>query len=69
MLTAKGIHEMYAMTHLDAKPWDEVSPLAKRLYAAMARELNREISSIETVQCPMCHEMIDAYASNDARLH
>lgn len=63
MITGKDIHERYALLHFDAKPWDEISVIAKRLYAAIARELNEE-RDIVAVKCPMCCVLIDPYAEH-----
>jgi len=51
--------------------WRHASKKAKRLYRAMARELNRklegDIVTIEAVRCPQCHAMLDvAHAEGHA---
>jgi hypothetical protein len=63
--TGKDIHEMYAMSHLDAKQWEDVSPLAKRLYESLARAIELEKSSIVAIKCPTCDEMISAYGYSE----
>jgi benzoyl-CoA reductase/2-hydroxyglutaryl-CoA dehydratase subunit BcrC/BadD/HgdB len=61
MLTGQDIHEQWAMHHLHAKHWDDVSPLAKRLYESLAQTLNHETCSIIAVKCLTCNEMVDVY--------
>jgi hypothetical protein len=63
--TGKEIHEMYAMSHLDAKQWEDVSPLAKRLYASLAQAIELEKSCIIAVKCPKCNDMVSAYGYSE----
>jgi hypothetical protein len=65
MITGQDIHEMYAMTHLHAKQWHEVSPLAKRLYDSLAHAIELEKSSIVAIKCPYCQEMMSAYGYSE----
>ena len=66
MITGQDIHENYAMTHLHAKQWEEVSPIAKRLYEALAQaiELEQE-QAIVAVKCMKCKEMVSAYGYSE----
>ena len=65
MITGQNVHEQWATSHPHAKQWDDVSPVAKRLYESLAQAIEVEKRSIVAVKCPVCREMISAYGYNE----
>jgi len=67
MITGQNMHEQWATNNPHAKQWDDVGPVAKSFYGALAQAIEIEQRSIVAVKCPMCEEMVSAYGYNEHR--